>query len=292
MSFHPQPDIFSEGESFRGYSIVKLLGKGGLGAVYLARHEMLDAFYAVKVLYPWVATESPDFFKRFLREAKIATRVRHPNLVEVHDCGFDQERGLYYLVMDYVGGGTLREAIAFSGKIGCDEAARIVVQVASALEAASRYNIVHRDIKPENIMLKPDGTVKLVDLGIAKADGLKDSLRTTAESMFGTPTYISPEQAISAADVDVRADIYSLGIVFFRDGGGTSSVCRQKRAVGSDAGDERRSGSRCERFRAGYRSGNRDADTTDVRKGAWAENFFRGGAVVRICETWLRQGRN
>ena len=207
--------IFSDGESFRGYRVERLLGSGGLGIVYLVRHEMLDVLYALKVLYPDVAFENPTYIKRFLREAKIATRIRHPNLVSVHDCGFDSVKGVYYLVMDYVSGGNLRDAIALSGRMDCAEAVKIVVQVASALDAAQRYGVVHRDIKPENIMLQPDGSVKLVDLGIAKAEGIKDSLRTTVESVFGTPAYVSPEQALSSSDVDVRADIYSLGIVFF-----------------------------------------------------------------------------
>lgn len=208
-------DVFQSGENFRGYIVERLLGKGGIGAVYLVRHEVLDTLYALKVLYPDVANSNPNYIKRFLREAKIATRIRHPNLVEVHDCGFDNVKGVYYLVMDYVVGGDLRQALAFSGKFEPDKAVEVIAQVAKALDAAQKFNIVHRDIKPENIMLQSDGSVKLVDLGIAKASSIEESLRTTTASVFGTPTYISPEQALSAADVDARADIYSLGIVLF-----------------------------------------------------------------------------
>ena len=210
-----KPDLLQPGENFRGYVVERLLGKGGLGAVYLVRHEMLDTLYAIKLLYPDVAKENPNYIKRFLREARIATRIRHPNLVAVHDCGFDAVKGAYYLVMDYVTGGDLRQALAFSGKFEPEKAAEVVVQAARALDAAQKFNVVHRDIKPENIMLQQDGTVKLVDLGIAKASNLGESLKTTTDSVFGTPTYVSPEQAISAADVDARADIYSLGIVLF-----------------------------------------------------------------------------
>ena len=210
-----KPDMFQPGENFRGYVVERLLGKGGLGAVYLVRHEMLDTLYALKTLYPDVATANPSYIKRFLREAKLATRIRHPNLVAVHDCGFDPVKGVYYLVMDYVVGGDLRQALAFAGKFEPERAVRIAAQVASALDAAQRFNVVHRDIKPENIMLQPDGSVKLVDLGIAKASNVDESLRTETDSVFGTPTYVSPEQAISAADVDARADIYSLGVVLF-----------------------------------------------------------------------------
>ena len=210
-----KPDVFQDGESFRGYVVERLLGKGGLGAVYLVRHEVLDTLYALKVLYPDVAQSNPNYIRRFLREAKLATRIRHPNLVAVHDCGFDQAKGVYYLVMDYVTGGDLRQALAFSGTFEPAKAVEVIAQVARALDAAQKFNVVHRDIKPENIMLQPDGTVKLVDLGIAKASNLGESLKTTTDSIFGTPTYVSPEQALSAADVDSRADIYSLGIVLF-----------------------------------------------------------------------------
>lgn len=210
-----RPEIFKPGESFRGSVVERLLGNGGLGAVYLVRHEMLNSLFALKVLYPDVAKENPSYVERFLREARIATRIRHPNLIAVHDCGFDEAKGVYFLTMDYVTGGNLRQALAFSPKMEVVEAADIVAQVARALDAAQKFQVVHRDIKPENIMLQPDGMVKLVDLGIAKANGVGDSLQTTTDGVFGTPTYVSPEQALSPAEVDARADIYSLGIVLF-----------------------------------------------------------------------------
>ena len=210
-----RPEIFNAGDKFHGYSIERKLGSGGLGAVYLVRHEMLDTLYALKVLYPDVAAANESYVKRFLREARLATRLRHPNLVAVHDAGFDEALSLYYIVMDYVSGGDLRQAIAFAGRFEPDRAVEVIMQVASALEAAQKFKIVHRDIKPENIMIQPDGLVKLVDLGIAKADDIKDSLSTSAESVFGTPAYVAPEQAIDASQVDIRADIYSLGVVLF-----------------------------------------------------------------------------
>ena len=208
-------DIFNAGDKFRGYVIERLLGKGGLGAVYLVKHETLETYFALKVLYPEVASSNEHYVKRFLREAKIASRVRHPNLVAVYDAGLDEESNLYYIIMDWVSGGNLRQAIAFAGCFTPDRAVEVVMQVASALEAAHKFNIVHRDIKPENIMIQPDGLVKLVDMGIAKADNIKDSLSTSAESVFGTPAYVAPEQAVDAAGVDIRADIYSLGVVLF-----------------------------------------------------------------------------
>ena len=226
---------FAPGDRFHGYVVERTLGKGAVGTVYLVRHEMLDTLFALKVMDPEVAQDRPDSVKRFMREAKLASRIRHPNLVTVHDAGFDAERGVYYIVMDYVNGGTLRQALAFGGVMDEKEAVRIVMQVAAALDAAQPFGVVHRDIKPENIMLTPDGTVKLVDLGVAKiADGM-DSLKTMSNSVFGTPAYISPEQAMDASTVDSRADMYSLGIVFFEmlcgqrpyEGTSPSEVIRQ-----------------------------------------------------------------
>ena len=177
-----KPDIFRHGDKFHGYVVERLLGKGGLGAIYLVRHEMLDAYYALKVLYPAVANKNPVFVKRFVREGRIASRVRHRNLVAVHDIGHDVVRDIYYMVMDYVTGGNLRQRLAMGGAMPPKDAVAVVGQIAAALAAANRFGVVHRDIKPENIMITPDGTAK---------------------------------QAMDAAAVDVRADIYSLGIVFF-----------------------------------------------------------------------------
>jgi len=207
--------LLKPGERFRGYLVEKQLGNGGLGAVYLVRHEVLDTLYALKVLYPEAAADDATSVKRFLREARLATRIRHPNLVTVHDCGRDAATKFHYLVMDYVSGSSLRDVLAFEGRIDVARAADVVAQVASALRAAQPFQVVHRDIKPENIMVQPNGLVKLVDLGIAKAQNLGDSLKTNTDSVFGTPSYVSPEQAQCSADVDARADIYSLGIVFY-----------------------------------------------------------------------------
>ena len=207
--------LFRQGETFHGYVVERRLGTGGLGTVWLVRHQMLDTLFALKVLDPDVAEEKPEYVKRFVREAKLATRIRHPNLVAVHDAGFDDDKGVYFLVMDYVDGDTLRTAIAFSGGMPEKDAVRIILHVADVLAAAQRFGMVHRDLKPENIMLTSDGTVKLLDLGIAKVSGGIDSLKTTTNTVFGTPAYISPEQALDSSTVDSRADVYSLGIILF-----------------------------------------------------------------------------
>ena len=180
----------TEGERFRGYVVERLLGSGGYGAVYLVRHEVMDTPFALKVLDPEVVANKPEYVKRFVREAKLASRLRHPSLVAVHDAGYDNERGLYYIVMDYVQGSTLREAIALEGTMDEREAVRIIGNVASALDAAGALGMVHRDIKPENIILTPDGSVKLIDLGVAKAGCEIDSVRTMANTVFGTPGYM------------------------------------------------------------------------------------------------------
>ena len=210
LSTDEKPVVFEPGELFHGYIIEKQIGVGGLGTIWLGRHHMLDTLFAIKVLDPEIAKEKPEYVKRFVREAKLATRIRHPNLVAVHDAGYDEARGVYFLVMDYVKGDTLRSAIAFGGVSSEKDAVRIILQVADVLAAAQRFGMVHRDLKPENIMLTTEGAVKLLDLGIAKISGGIDSLKTTAKSLFGTPAYISPEQAVDSSSVDARADVYSL----------------------------------------------------------------------------------
>ncbi|MBQ6009841.1 MAG: serine/threonine protein kinase [Kiritimatiellae bacterium] len=212
---HNEGPVFQPGEAFHGYVVDRLLGQGGLGSVWLARHQVLDTLFAIKILDPVVAEERPEFVKRFVREAKLATKIRHPNLVAVHDAGYDSAKGVYFLVMDYVKGGTLRDLIAFGGAQPEKEAVRIILQVADVLSAAQCFGMVHRDLKPENIMLTKDGVVKLLDLGVAKISCGIDSLKTKANSVFGTPAYISPEQAVDASTVDTRADVYSLGIILF-----------------------------------------------------------------------------
>ena len=213
--FEAKGSVLHPGETFHGYVIEKQIGQGGLGSIWLGRHRMLDTLFAIKVLDPEVAEAKPEHVTRFVREAKLATRIRHPNLVAVHDAGYDESRGIYYLVMDYVKGDTLRSTIAFGGALPEKEAVRIILQVANVLAAAQRFGMVHRDLKPENIMLTTEGTVKLLDLGIAKTSGGIDSLKTMAKSLFGTPAYISPEQALDSSAVDARADVFSLGIILF-----------------------------------------------------------------------------
>ena len=208
-------DALKTGAAFERYTVVKLLGRGGMGSVYLVRHEVLDSLFALKILASDVASKNKQFVDRFIREAKLACKIRHPNLIAVHDAGKNPKNGLYYIVMDYVSGGSVRDLLKKTPRIPPEQALKIVTQVADALTAACAHHMVHRDIKPDNIMFAADGSVKLADLGIAKSTDEQDTMLTMASSVFGTPAYMSPEQARDSSKVDTRADIYSLGIVFY-----------------------------------------------------------------------------
>jgi len=207
--------ILKPGTVFEKYTVEKMLGRGGMGVVYLVRHNVLDSFFALKVLFPDAAKKNKLFVNRFLQEAKLACKIRHPNLIAVHDAGRNPDNGLYYLVMDYVSGGSVRDLLDKERRLDPAPAVRIVRQTAQALTAAYDHHMVHRDIKPDNIMFDADGTAKLADLGIAKLTDNQDIALTTVHSVFGTPAYMSPEQARDSSKVDPRADIYSLGIVFY-----------------------------------------------------------------------------
>ena len=207
--------VFEPDEEFHGYVVDRRIGAGGLGTIWLARHRVLDTLFAIKVLDPEVAEEQPEYVDRFVREAKLATKIRHPNLVAVHDAGYDAAKGVYFLVMDYVKGDTLRDVIAFGGAQPEKDAMQIILQVADVLAAAQCFGMVHRDLKPENIMLTKEGVVKLLDLGVAKVSGGLDSLKTQTNAVFGTPGYISPEQSVDSSTVDARAGGYRLGVILF-----------------------------------------------------------------------------
>jgi serine/threonine protein kinase len=198
---------------FPQLEIIGLIGKGGMGAVYKARQAGLDRFVALKILPPR-AGAGPGFAERFNREARALGRLTHPNIVAVHE--FGQAGGLHYLVMEYVDGANLRE-VERAGRLAPEQALAIVPQICEALQFAHNEGIVHRDIKPENILLDKKGRVKITDFGIAKMIGQtagKASL-TGAKDVVGTPHYMAPEQIEHAALVDHRADIFSLGVVFY-----------------------------------------------------------------------------
>jgi len=205
---------------FPNLEFVRPLGSGGMGAVYLAKQVRLDRPIAVKVLPPDLA-DDPAFAERFLREARALARLSHPNIVGVFDFG-QTPGGLYFFLMEYIEGPTLRQVVA-SRSTDPKQALEIVRQVCDALQFAHDKGVVHRDIKPENILLDGHGRVKIADFGLAKLLGLADapagspaagSLTHTQQAM-GTPHYMAPEQIIGSRGVDHRADIYSLGVVFY-----------------------------------------------------------------------------
>jgi predicted Ser/Thr protein kinase len=202
------------GDTIDQMELVGFLGQGGMGFVYEARQTSLERIVALKVLDPRLAA-SAEFTGRFTREAKALAALSHPHIVQVFDYGRD--RGLYYLVMEYVEGTTLRQ-IMTAGQMTPEAALRYVPQICEALEYAHSRGIIHRDIKPENILVDTRGTLKIADFGLAKmanAAGRSTSQATETGRVMGTAHYMAPEQVRGIASVDHRADIYSLGVVFY-----------------------------------------------------------------------------
>lgn len=205
--------------------VLSLLGKGGMGEVYLARDTRLDRQVALKVLPPEV-TQDPERLKRFVREAKAASALAHPNIATIHELG--EAAGVHYIVMEYVKGESLEARIRKSG-LGLGDILDISTQVADALDEAHRQGITHRDIKPANLMLTPQGQVKVLDFGLAKrtpqekpANGTaaRTQSQTTPGLIMGTVEYMSPEQVLGQ-EVDQRSDLFSLGVVLYQMATGT-----------------------------------------------------------------------
>ncbi|MBI3861414.1 MAG: serine/threonine protein kinase [Planctomycetia bacterium] len=210
---------------FPDLEILQLIGRGGMGAVYKARQKKLDRLVAVKILPPGIGAD-PAFADRFAREAQALARLRHPSIVTIHE--FGQTEGLFFFVMEYVDGVNLRQLLN-AGRMAPREALAIVPQICDALQYAHDHGIVHRDIKPENILLDRRGHVTVADFGLAKIVGRETSALsaagqsespsapgTEAGQVVGTPHYMAPEQVAHPAEVDHRADIYSLGVVFYQ----------------------------------------------------------------------------
>ncbi|MEO5802510.1 MAG: protein kinase [Verrucomicrobiota bacterium] len=235
--FEP-PSVTELAAKFPQLDILELIGKGGMGAVYKARQKELDRLVALKILPPGIGDEA-GFAERFSREAKALAKLNHPGIVTIHD--FGRADGLYYFVMEFVDGVNLRQLLQGS-RISPREALAIVPQICDALQFAHDHGIVHRDIKPENILMDRRGRVKVADFGLAKLvgvdstasfgvppsggssaanpDRLKAELRTSelteAGKVMGTPNYMAPEQKEHPNEVDHRADIYALGVVFYQ----------------------------------------------------------------------------
>jgi tRNA A-37 threonylcarbamoyl transferase component Bud32 len=224
------PPVAELAAKFPQLEILELIGKGGMGAVYKARQKELDRVVALKILPPGIS-DDPAFAERFAREAKALAKLNHPGIVTLYE--FGKADGLYFFLMEFVDGVNLHQLLA-RGRISPREALAIVPQICDALQFAHDQGIVHRDIKPENILLDRRGRVKVADFGLAKivaavcdrrgSDGheVRQSQTaatenlTDADKVMGTPSYMSPEQITAPGEVDHRADIYALGMVFYQ----------------------------------------------------------------------------
>lgn len=240
------PSVAQLAEAFPQLEILELIGQGGMGYVYKARQQRLDRIVALKIL-PEVLATDPAFAERFSREGRLLAKLNHPNIVTVHDFGMTDPTAnaeqsnetvataapkgehaeaatvtpthrYYYLMMEYVDGANLRQAMR-AGRFTPEQALNVVPKVCDALQYAHDEGVLHRDIKPENILVDTRGNVKIADFGIAKLvdapEGKADVTLTGAGSTLGTPHYMAPEQIEQPSKVDHRADIYSLGVVFY-----------------------------------------------------------------------------
>jgi serine/threonine protein kinase len=196
------------------YKILEQIGVGGMGAVYLGEHKAMKRFVALKFL-PADKAKDPDSVARFYREARAVAALDHPNIVRAHDVL--NEAGMHFLVMEYVDGTSLYDIVKRHGALDPIRAAHYIAQAAVGLQHAFERGMIHRDIKPANLLLDRSGTIKVLDLGLARLfeekEGLTENL--SGSVVLGTADYVSPEQAINSHNVDIRTDIYSLGATFY-----------------------------------------------------------------------------
>ncbi len=206
------PEASEIAAAFPELEILHLLGRGGMGAVYLARQPRLDRQVALKILPPAVA--DAEFEERFRREAAVMARLNHPNIVTLHE--FGERAGMFYFIMEFVDGEPLSERIR-RGLVTPEEALRIIPQICEALDYSHRAGVVHRDIKPANLLMGRDGCVRIADFGVARLalQEPTDWNLTGTRTSVGTPRYMAPEQMESSGTADHRADLYSLGVVFY-----------------------------------------------------------------------------
>jgi serine/threonine-protein kinase len=205
------------GDELGPYRLERLLGEGGMGSVFHARHQILGREVAIKVLLPELSLQ-PEVVRRFFQEAQAVNCVHHPNVVNVTDCVFTKDRPPY-MIMEYLAGQSLGRYLQDHAPLPPDEVIDLGLQITSAMEAVHARGIVHRDLKPDNIFLVPDPRggllVKLLDFGVAKFLSQDEALvHTRTGALIGTPEYMAPEQ-IQGGQVDHRADVYALGAIFF-----------------------------------------------------------------------------
>jgi serine/threonine protein kinase len=218
-----QADTILKGKTKRlivgNYVIMEKIGQGGMGRVYKARHSRMDRIVALKFL-PFNARESPDAVRRFNREIRAAARLIHPNIVTAHDA--DESEGRYFLAMEYIDGKDLLAVVNDEGPLAVDTAVDYALQTSEALKYAHSQRIIHLDIKPANLLLDRNGTIKVLDMGLARIDDvLNDTETAPAEALIqdgkvmGTVDYVPPERSTHPEAVDHRADIYSLGCTLY-----------------------------------------------------------------------------
>lgn len=207
-----EDSMYRPAQQIPGFQILKKLGQGAMATVFMAKQLSLDRTVAIKVL-PRRMSENPEFVERFYREGKAAARLNHPHIVQAIDVG--EAGGYHYFVMEYIDGLTVYDRIVEERPLGEEEAIRITLGTAQALDHAHDRGFIHRDVKPKNIMLTKDNQVKLADMGLARE--VSDYKVATMEKgkAYGTPYYISPEQIRGEINIDFRADIYSLGATFY-----------------------------------------------------------------------------
>ena len=207
---------YKAGDIIGKYRVIRCLGIGGMGEVYLVEHTLLNHRCALKLLKHDIAKDDPEMRARLLREARLASQIQHKNRIAVLDAELDEKSASSYIVMEYVDGVSI-EQILVDGPMLEERALEIITEVAEALKVAAEHKITHRDIKPANIMLSRTGEIKVADLGIAKveSDGKQNVTLTLDNAVLGTPNYASPEQLRSSHQVDCRADIYSLGATLY-----------------------------------------------------------------------------
>ena len=191
------------------YEIIRSIGEGGMANVYLGYDTILDRQVAIKVLRGDLSNDE-KFVRRFQREALSASSLAHPNIVEMYDVGEDD--GIYYIVMEYIEGKTLKQLLKKRGSLTLSEAIDIMLQLTDGMAHAHDSYIIHRDLKPQNIMIKDDGQIKITDFGIAMA--LNSTQLTQTNSVMGSVHYLPPEQA-SGKGSTIKSDIYSMGIIFY-----------------------------------------------------------------------------
>src|SRR5262249_5139477 len=198
------------------YRLLEMLGRGGMGTVFLCEHVLLRRLVALKALPLDKGTRNASAVDRFIREGRAVAALDHPNIVRCHD--LDRQNKLHFIVMEYVDGSSLNDIVKNHGPMTVPRAAHYIAQAAEGLQHACEAGWVHRDIKPCNLLLDRAGVIKVLDMGLARPqDDRKDSLtqQHNERTVLGTADFVAPEQAINSHDVDIRADIYSLGATFY-----------------------------------------------------------------------------